>query len=167
MPLILLTLDQIVAGAIDRNNAAKTLEVSTRQVNKLMESWSVQRPLKNYLVVRAASNLKWDIRKTFAIDYIAGRETLENAAAGAGVSGRQMRRWVVDLLKEHLGIVFKDLGKLSEALRRSISRQILAGEEIDSTTQQKVLEIASGKVSIEDEALARVLLKRKKRRFRE
>lgn len=167
MPLLLLTLDRIAAGALGRGEAAEILEVSPREVNKLMESWSVERPVSSYLIERASSSLKWDMRKKFAIEYIAGTASLETAGEGAGVSVRQIRRWVIDLLAEHHGMAFKDLRKLHSIERAAVAKQIAEGEDIGPELQRKLVEISNGSSSINSEALTRVLSNSKGRRFRE
>ena len=105
LPLVLATLDRIKCDQIDRARAAEALQVSVRTVNQLMQSWDVQRPLKGYLIDKAAAQVKWEVRKKYAIDFVGERETIESAAEKAGVSTRQMRRWVSELIHEHYGIV--------------------------------------------------------------
>lgn len=166
LPKILLTLDQIVADKIDRDKAALALGVSTRQVNKLTESWGVQRPIKQYLFDREVTRLKWGMRKKFAVDYIAGTVSLNNAANAAGVSSRQMRRWVSDLLMDHHGIVFKDLAKLSIETQHRLAKEIASGEQIDVEGQSALLKIAAGEISMADEAASRVTAKATRRRLR-
>ena len=163
---LLSTLDRIVADEIDRDEAARILGVSTRQVNKDMERWGVQRPLKEYLVHRELTSLKWDSCKKHAVDFIAGSTTLKSAAAGANQSERQMRRWISKLLGEYDGIVFKDLEKISDPLRCRLAKNIMTGEQIDVATQKVLTEIAAGRLRAEDEALARVLASGKRRAFR-
>lgn len=167
MPLMLLTLDQIVAGAIMRDDAARVLGISTRQVNLLMKSWSVERPIKQYAVTRAAAKLKWDIRKKFAIDFIGCRASVDAAADGARVSTRQIRRWVTELLAQHEGLAFKDLSRLSLEVRQRLARAIASGEQLDSETLEAVRCISEGRHSLEQEALDRVRANGKGRRFRE
>ena len=167
MPLVLLTLDQIVAGVISRADAARTLDVTPRQINKLMKSWSVDRPVQNYLVGRVVSKLKWDVRTKFSIDYIAGSANLEAAASGAGVSTRQIRRWVSSLLDKYYGMVFKDLRKTPEMTRRRLAEAIAADESLDTATQEMLVEISEDRLLLQREALTRVRAKGKKRRFQE
>ena len=167
LPLLLLTLDQIVAGAVSRGDAAKTLGVSPREVNKLMKSWSVQRPISSYLIDRASTSLKWDIRTKYSIEYISGTTSLEAAAQRAGVSDRQLRRWVSDLLEAHHGMVFKDLRKLHSIERGQIAKKIADDQELGPEKQKKLTKISSGESSIATEAVALVVEKAKGRRFRE
>lgn len=167
MPLLLMTLDRIVADAISRDEAAKILNVSTRNINKLMESWSVQRPIKEYLVNRTISTLKWDVRMKYAIDYISGSTGLDAAASSAGISTRQVRRWVTDLLQYYHDIVFKDLAKLPPDVRFRVGKIIGAGEKIDDESERLILAIASDRVKLEAEARKRVKATGKSRRFQE
>ena len=96
--LMLTVLDQIMADEMTRDEAAIQLEVTVRDINKLMVSWQVGRPVKAYKQRRARSKLKWIIRQAFAIMFIRGSMTLSAAAASGSVSERQMRRWISDLL---------------------------------------------------------------------
>lgn len=166
LPKILLTLDQIAEDKMDRDKAALVLGVTARQVNNLMESWGVQRPIKQYLFDREVTQLKWGVRRKFAVDYIAGTVSLNSAASAAGVSSRQMRRWVSDLLMEHHGIVFKDLAKLSIEVQHRLAEEIASGERIDVEGQSTLLKIAAGEISMADEAVSRVTAKATRRRFR-
>jgi len=167
MPLVLMTLDRIVADAISRDEAAKLLNVTPRNINKLMESWSVQRPVKDYLVNRTISALKWDVRIKYAIDYISGTTSLDVAASGAGISTRQVRRWVTDLLHDYHGIVFKDLAKLAPDVRSRVGKIIGAGQKIDDESERLILAISSDRVKLETEARKRVKATGKSRRFQE
>ena len=160
LPLMLATLDKIATDAISREEAAETLEVTERQVNKLMESWKVVRPLKTYLVVRASTQIKWEIHMKFAIEVISGSAEFPDAAEGAGISIRQMRRWVSNLLKKHYEMPYKDLLGLSLTRRRRLADEIERAEHLELSKMQVLKSIADGKLSREEEALNRVLSKR-------
>jgi hypothetical protein len=164
LPGILTVLDRIRRDEITRDNAATYLNVSVREVNQLMKTWRVSRPLKQYLVDRAAAKVKWEVRKKFAIEFIAAQSTIEDAAENAGVSQRQMRRWVSDLLDKHYGMVFKDLRRLTEVRRRRLADEIETAEGLELAKQQMVKAIADGKRSITDEALDRVLARKARRK---
>ena len=157
LPLLLATMDKIKSDTITREEAASLLGVTNREVNKLQQSWSVQRPLKAYLVERAATQIKWEIRKKYAIDFIAGGTEFTEAAEAAQVSTRQMRRWVSELLRKHYEMPYKDLAKLSLARRKRLADDIEKAENIELAKQQVLKSIADGKMSVEQEALNRVL----------
>jgi len=122
LTLLLATLDRIKKDEITRTEASEVLGVTTRQVNHLMTTWKVDRPIKDYLIERATAKVKWEVRKKFAIDYIAGTLDLDKAAAAAGVSVRQMRRWVSELLIKHFEMPFKDLKEVAWPTRSRSQR---------------------------------------------
>jgi hypothetical protein len=164
MPRVLKTLDKIQEDRMDRTTAAETLGVSLRQVNNLMESWGVQRPLKEYLVDRAVSEVKWEIRKKFAIEYISGSCTIEEAAENAGVSTRQIRRWVSELLAKHYEIVFKDLKHIPLSRLRRMADEIEEKEGLEVAKQNVLREVLKGETAIEEVALQRVMSRRTRAR---
>lgn len=163
LPLVLSVLDKIRRDEITRAEASAALKVTTREVNYLMATWRVRRPLKPYLVQRSASAIKWEIRKKFAIDFIADAGTIDDAAEGANVSVRQMRRWVSDLLKKHFGMVFKDLRTLPLKRRQRLAAEIEEAEGLELAKQQMLQAIADGKKSLTDEASERVIARRARR----
>ena len=132
------TLDQIEANKMTRNEASEVLGVGVRQVNQLMEKWGVQRPKSEYMIRRIASKVKWEIRKKWAVNYIAGNMPIEEAANAAKLSDRQMRRWVSDLLNKHYGMVFKDLRGLTSLTRRRLADEIETAEGVKLVKQQVV-----------------------------
>lgn len=163
LPLILAVLDQIKADKISRIEAAERLGVSDRQINKLMESWSAQREIdltKSYLVGRAASKVKWEVRKNAAIDFIEGKLNFEMAAETANCSTRQIRRWVDDLLKKHYEMPYKDLLTLSMTKRARLAQEIRTAEGLEKAKQEMAIAIADGRTTVKDEAIKRVLAKR-------
>ena len=159
-PVLLTVLDKIKANAITRDDAAVILQTTTRQVNKVAESWGVRRPLRPYLVTRAGSKVKWELHKKFAIDFIAGSANLIEAAEDGGVSDRQMRRVISDLLKKHYEMPFKDLNTLSLTKRRRLAEEIEKAEGLEFEKQAMLKSIADGKLSIAEVALNRALSKR-------
>lgn len=161
LPLLLATLDKIKSDTITREEAATTLNVSSRQVNMLQKSWNVSRPIKTYLVEKARSEIKWEIRKKYAIDYVSGGVEIAEAAERAGVSTRQMRRWVSELLKKHEhGMEWKDLATLSEFRRRRLADEMDEAENLEMTKQDTLKLISNGRMEIGEEALKRVRAKR-------
>lgn len=159
-PLVLSILDKIRADEISRVDAAHALGVSVRQINHLMEHFHIKRPLKEYLVSRTASQIKWELRKKFAIDFIADTCTIEEAAESAQVSTRQMRRWVSELLNKHFGMVYKDLKGLAPHRRRRLANDIESAENLELSKQGVLQEIADGRKSLKEEALERVTAKK-------
>ena len=160
LPLVLSVLDKIKTDRLTRKEASIALERTVRQTNKLMESWNISRPLKTYLVDKQVTQIKWEIRKKYAIDFIAGGIDFETAADGAGCSTRQMRRWVVDLLVKHSKMPYKDLDQLSVTRRKRLADEIETAEHLELSKQNVLKLIADGKLSIQEEALNRVLSKR-------
>lgn len=163
LPLLLSVLDRIKEDTISRGEAADVLSVTPREVNQLMHNWHIKRPLKAYLIERSTSKVKWEIRKKFAVDFIAGYGTLADAAEGANVSVRQMRRWVSDLLDKHYKMVFKDLKELTLKRRRRLAAEIEEAEGLELAKQQVLQAIADGKRSLGEEALERVMARKARR----
>lgn len=89
---------------------------------------------------------------------------LFDAAAHAGVTDRQMLRWIIDLLDRHFGMVWGDLRLLEPDRRYNLASQIEKLEDIELRKQQTLNAIAAGKKSVEDEALERLLQKHRKRK---
>lgn len=164
LPLLLATLDKIKNHNLPRDEAAQVLGVTPRQVNHLMVNWRVDRPIPDYLINNAASQVKWEIRKKFAIEYIAGTCTLEEASENAQVSDRQMRRWVADLLQKHFGMVFKDLREVTPTRRYRLANEIETAEGLELAKQAALRSVVVGEKQIRDEALDRVVSKRVKKR---
>lgn len=164
LPLVLSVLDKINADQIQREKAAATLDVSVRTMNQPMVSWNVSRPLKDYLVDRAAAQVKWEVRKKYAIDFIGERETLESASEKADVSTRQMRRWVSELIKKHYGIVFRDLKTIPLSRRRMLAAEIEGKEGLELAVRQRVEAIAAGTKALQAEAVERAMDRRERRK---
>jgi len=159
MPLVLGVLDKIAEDKISRDEAAEVLGVSPREVNDLMNRWSIKRPLKEYRVDREAAQVKWEVRKMYSIDYIAGRMTLEQASEAAGVSDRQMRRWVSTMLKEHFGATFMDLRYMPLIKRQRLASEIEDAERLVRERKNVLKAVADGRKSVRELALDRVLEK--------
>ena len=163
LPLVLATLDKIRNDEITRPEAAEVLGVTTRQINHLMNNWKVERPLKAYLVTRQASKIKWELRKKYAIDFIAGTIDINQAAEAAKCSDRQMRRWVSELLMKHYEMPFKDLKLVQDRRRIRLAQEIEEAEGIELAKQRVLEAISDGKKAIEDEAFDRVLAKKRRK----
>jgi hypothetical protein len=160
LPLLLATLDKIAENKISRIDAADVLQLSKREINKLMQSWKISRPIAENTFNRAASKIKWEIRKKYSIDFIAGAMTLEEAAERSEISTRQVRRWVSDLLAKHFGMVFKDLADMPDKKRKRLADDIESAENLEIAKQQVLKSISDGKLTIEEEAANRVMSKR-------
>lgn len=163
LPMVLATLDCIRRDEIKRDGAAQALSVSVREVNNLMRTWRVRRPLKKYLITRTASKVKWEVRKKFAIEFISGTCTIDDAAESADVSTRQMRRWVSEPLEKHFEMPFKDVRTLSLPKRKRLADEIETAEGLEMAKQQVLNEIVSGRRSLADEAIERVMARRARR----
>lgn len=163
LPLLLAILDKIKEDKITREEAAVALSVTAREVNQLMKSWNISRPVKEYALNKAKAEVKWEIRKRYAIDFIAGSSDIDDAAERAEVSVRQMRRWVSDLINKHFGMVWGDLKLLSNAKRKSLALEVEKAENLELERQQTLNAIASGRKTLESEALDRALTRKKKR----
>lgn len=163
LPLVLATLDKIRADEITRDQAAIALNVTVRTINAAMASWDVKRPLKDYLIDQAAATVKWEVRKKFAIDFIGEHMTLLKAAQSAGVSDRQMRRWVSELINEHYGMVWKDLEGIPLARRRRMALEIEDKEGLAEEKIRLVQAISEGEKALKEVALDNVLARRKRR----
>ena len=164
LPLVLAILDKVREDRITRSEAAEALGRTERQVNMLMQNFKAPRPLKEYLLLRERAQVKWEVRKRFAIDYIAGTMALDDAAEHAEVSDRQMRRWVKDLLDKHFGMVWGDLKELDATRRYKLASQIEELEKLELRKQRALNDIASGRKTLEEEALDRLLNKDDRRK---
>lgn len=163
LPLLLATLDKIKAGTIGRPEAAEVLQVTPRQINVLMVTWGVQRPVGERRIQRERADLKWAVRKKFALDYIAERATLEQAAESANVTVRQIRRWVSDLLRKHYDMPFRDLRLVSLHKRRQLAADIEKSEDLEEAKQQMMKAVLDGDKTVSEAAIERVVAKQAKK----
>lgn len=163
LPILCATLDMIADGTCTRAEASAMIGVSERQVNHLMETWKVSRPIAKYVVDQTISQIKWEIRKKYAIEFIGGFSTIEEAAEGAEVSTRQMRRWVSDLLDEHFQMAFKDLKDLTPRKRAQLAQEIEDHEGFEYAKRAVLQSISRGETTLQEEAAARVAHKATKR----
>jgi hypothetical protein len=159
LPLLFATLDKIAAGRITRSEACETLQVGVRDVNKLQRSWSVARPLADYRVSKAATEIKWELHKKAAVDVIAGTMDFIEGGERANISDRQMRREVSALLMKHFQMPYKDLKTLTDAKRRHLADYVEKEERIESQKARILNMIASRALSVQEEALNRVIAK--------
>jgi hypothetical protein len=155
---VLQALDDIAEDKITRQQATQALGIDVRSINHLMKSWNVTRPIKAYALVRATSLLKWEVRKKFSTDFIAGRITIEQAALLAGVSERQIRRWASELLQQHLGMVYKDLKALDHVKLQRIAKHIVEAEDLTEEARRTADEVSVGKKTLDGEAYGRVVI---------
>jgi hypothetical protein len=166
LPLMFSTLDKIRDGKVSRAEASKVLDVSLRHVNQMMEAWGVQKPIGEKRVKREQADIKWSVRQKFAIDYIAGTTTIEDAAEGTQLSVRQMRRWVSQLLSKHYDMPFKDLKVIALARRRRLAEEIEEKEGLDLSKQQLLTAVFDGRKTIQEEAAERLAFQRRQKTAR-
>lgn len=164
LPMMFSILDKIRAGTISRGEAAEALECTGREVNLLMNRWNVERPIGDRRMERERAVVKWEVRKKFAIDFIAGASTIEEAAESGQVSVRQMRRWVSELLEKHYDMAFKDLKNVTLPRRRRLAAEMEEKEGLDLAKQQLMKVVFDGRKTIQEEAADRALQKRARRR---
>jgi hypothetical protein len=158
--LVMDTLDKIIAGQATRTEAVKTLGITPRSVNALMNTWGAQRPLSVSAVERSAPKVKFAVHKKFAIDFIAGKMSVEQAAEAAGISERQMRRDVAALLKKHFAMMYRDLAKLSLYQLRRLSAEIEDKERMDEATRILADDVSRGKTTPTQVAVERLAAQR-------
>lgn len=163
LPLLFATLDKLKTDAISSKEAAEVLGVTSRQVNQLVEKWGITKPIKPYLVTRTASKIKWEVHKKFALDYIAGKLPIVDAAEAAGISERQMRRWVAELLNKHEEMSYKDHSKLALRAQEAIAKRIEERENLDIQKQMLAKAISDGEKTLQDEAISRVVYMKNRR----
>ena len=163
-PLLLATLDKLRVDTISSKVAAELLEVSTREVNNLRETYHVPIPIRENQIQRTASKVKWDVHNKFAIDYIAGRLSIDDVAEATGLSSRQVRRKVSTLLTKHEQISFKEHSKLHPRDQSAMAKRIETAEGLDVSKQMLAQAISSGQKTIKEEAVERVVYPRNLRR---
>lgn len=156
LPMILSLLDRIRVNEITREKAAEILHIDVRQINRFMGRWKIKRTAAVSLVKVTAAAIKWEIRKKYAIEYIAGAMTFEEAADMASVGTRQMRRWVEDLLQKHLSLTSMGLKTLTATQRMQLAQAIEEGEGLDQEKARVLYEVALGRRTLKDEAMARI-----------
>lgn len=155
-------LDKISENLITRDQAA--LEwggvnggVNVRTINAAMRAWGVEREMTEDMVSRVAPQVKWEIIKKYSVDFILGTLNLSASASAAGISDRQLRRWVSQLLKKHYDMPFKDLKMVTQTRRQALAADILEAESLEEAKIQPVL---TGEVSRFEEAERRIAAKR-------
>lgn len=173
LPMKLTILDAISNGSMTRLDASKTLGISTRGVNKLMESWKVQRPIGVSRTERTMTAVKRTVQLNAAIDYISGRRDLLKAAEDAHLSDRQMRRWVAQMLDKHVQMTwgeFHDEVELrvedakkpfkhqkyqesAQEWRENLAKRIRKAVSIEGEKEDLARRISAGKESIESAAV--------------
>lgn len=156
LPMVLGVLDQIREGKLSRTGAAATLQVTVRTVNALMTSWNASRPIAKDTLSRATSQVKWEVRKKFAVDFIRGNLNLDQAAKAADVSTRQMRRWVSELIHKHHGLVYKDLAEIAPSRLRALADEVLEAEHLEDLARRTAEAISDGQTTEAEEALRRL-----------
>jgi hypothetical protein len=160
---LFVVLDLLQTDKITRSEAATRLGIGHRAVNRLQESWGVPRPVKPYLVKRQEIAIKWEMHKVWAIGFIEGRLTLEDAAIGMGKHPRHVRRWITKLLDKHFQMPFKDLKRVNARNRARIAQEILEAERIELDKLRSLEAISRGERTAQAEAIARVMAQPKHR----
>lgn len=143
-------LDSIAEGSITRQEAAEKLRILPRSVNLAMQTWGVVRPISEYRVASASAKVKFEIHFRIACDFIAGRISLDRAAADAKVSDRQMRRIVITLLDKHTDLAYKDLKHLTLTQLQEVSKKIMEAEEIDEVKARTLDKVVAGRLDVHD-----------------
>lgn len=92
-------LGRISKGRLSRSQAAVTLAVSERHVNRLMRQNKVRRPPSPVHAARAAATARRLRRLHAAVAVSQGRRSLKQGANDAGVSERTLYRWLKKLKK--------------------------------------------------------------------
>jgi hypothetical protein len=156
LPQVLSTLDRIATDEITRADAAAILGVKERSINALQNSWAVNRPIKEYKVRAAVSQVKWEVAKKVACEFIAGTTNIERAAELSGLSTRQVRRWVTKLIVKHFGITFKDLDGMTLAKRGRMADHIENAEGLEAAKQKVLGQVVLGQKALEDVAVERL-----------
>lgn len=151
-------LDKIADNLISRDQAAAEWGgVNVRTINSAMRAWGIEREATEDMVGRVAPKVKWEVIKKYSVDFIQGTMDLTHSAAAAGISERQLRRWVSDLLRKHYDMPFKDLKQVSQTRRQALAADILRSESLEFSNMLPVL---SGQVSRFEEAEHRIAAKR-------
>jgi len=108
-------------------HAAQALNVTTRQVNRLVGIAGIKKPRPLAVQVREKTSVKaqerYGIRQKYAICVIDGTMPMADAAENAEVCSRQMYRWVTKLLNGE-GLVVRDLQKMTLPKRRQLANRI-------------------------------------------
>jgi transposase len=87
-------LKQVAAGTITRTDAAKALDISERQLNRIMRRHNVTRPPSKVHAAREAAGLRKQIRLAAAIAVVNNEMTIEQAAAESDCSERTIYRYM-------------------------------------------------------------------------
>lgn len=147
-------LDKIAENLITRDQAALEWgKVNVRTINAAMLAWGIEREMTEDMVSRVAPKVKWEVIKKYSVDFIKGTLDLVKSAEAAGISDRQLRRWVSDLLKKHYDMPFKDLKHVTQQRREALAADILLAESLESSKIQPVL---MGEMSRFEEAERRI-----------
>jgi len=160
-------LDGIADGRINTSDAAEVLGVTPREVNRLVHTWNVTRPVtkpSDKTVMPLRADLKWKLRKQQALRFISGELEIWEAGDNAGVSFRMMYRWASDLLKKHLEMHTRELHAMSSIERRRISLHIEDAERFEDNEIRVLNEIVAGRIELEQEALDRAIEQRAQRK---
>lgn len=108
------------------------------------------------LIRMRIADIKWEIHKKWAVEYIAGTASIDEVSERSGLSTRMMRRWVAKLLAKHFGMVWKDLKALPLHRRKRLAAEIETAEGLEYTKQAVAVAVARGDTTVEEEAIKQV-----------
>lgn len=111
-----------------KESIANTLEITYRQVNRLLKLSKIHPPtpksIENREKTRENAQKSREINVKYAIDVISGGVDVQTASESCGLSARQMYRVCGTLSQEILGVKFKVLRSMDANLRCKLARQI-------------------------------------------
>lgn len=164
LPKFLATLDKIASGALTMKEGAELLGVAPRAMSTNCATWKVQKPVSDFVLTRTTATLKWDVRKKFALDFIAGRYNLDQASESAEISTREMRRWVWKLLDKYQIGDFRSLVDTSLRQRRKWAEDIEQAEGLEHAKLRLLETIGAGQRALAEVALEQATDKLRRRK---
>lgn len=114
--------DTLVSDLTNDVKAAR-LGVNERQVRRLMQTYLPERAKedKPYLVARKRAKAKWGKYKSRAVRVIRGDMSAAEAATDAGISVRQMHRWLGKVLVDQFDIGLQEIRPLPKVFREALA----------------------------------------------
>jgi hypothetical protein len=152
---LMTTLDELGDDTINTVQASERLGTTTREINQLRESYSVGRPIRDYIVSRASSSIKWERYKKHAVDYIAGRRSLQQASDDSGLSVLGMRKWINKMLDRHTQLTWREHADMSLKDQQAIAKKIEEVENLSIQAQMISDAISLGRTTVQEQAIAR------------
>jgi hypothetical protein len=173
MPKRLAVLDEIDAGRMKNAEACKVLGCSVRNLSALMKNWGVERPMAMEGIDDVLIEIKQGLQIKYALEvirkpYVKGEmvEFLDDMADKAGISSRQLRREVTDLLRRHVQLEYTDLTSMNEKQRNAVADQIEEAEHRDAQHVKVIEQVASGIRRREEAAIELAYARRKEGKLR-